>query len=202
MSEAQACGKVPIQSAFVTDCIAENALLDITDYTLDTAVSTGQGKRGRPGGLFKFAYVESPSIKQEKKERKLDAKKTTSVETPVKKVDKKSAAPSSRKVRSPRTLRSPTPPPLESRKVTKGGKFYFTQPELDYFCQYAQFLLDEDPTLSTTALIQAAHNKACNFFLMCISHQCAEFLILLADATSPDWILAGTNNREDENSTC
>jgi hypothetical protein len=41
----------------------------------------------------------------------------------------------------------------------RDGKFHFTQPEMEYFCQYAQFLLNEDPTMSTTVLLQAIHKK-------------------------------------------
>lgn len=169
MSEAEACEKVPIQSAFVTDCIAENLLLDEIDYALDATVFVKQGKRGRPSGLFEFAHVETPlSIKKERKSKKLDAKKTIPTETPVKKVAKKIATPSSQDAKSTHTRQSPTPPPLETRRAMKDGKFYFTQPELDYFCRYAQILLNEDPTMPTTALLQAIHKKVCSC-LGCVS---------------------------------
>lgn len=159
MSEAQACNKVPIQSAFVTDCIAENALLDETDYALDTTVFVKQAKRGRPSGIFEFKEADTPlSMKKESKPKKPDAKKATLSETSVKKVTKKSA-PSSHDAKSPRARESPPPPPLETRQVMRDGKFYFTQPELDCFRLYSQFLLDEDPTMPTTALVRAMHKK-------------------------------------------
>jgi len=167
LSEAQACNKVPIQSTFVTDCIAENALLDETDYALDPGLFVKQAKRGRPGGIFEFTQAETPpSMKKESKPKKPDTKKATLAETSVKKVTKKSApapskksAPPSHDAKSPRARRSPPPPPPETRRVMKDGKFYFTQPELDYFRLYSQFLLDEDPTMSTSALVQAIHKK-------------------------------------------
>ncbi|OAX44234.1 hypothetical protein K503DRAFT_852800 [Rhizopogon vinicolor AM-OR11-026] len=168
LSEAQACDKVPIQSLFVADCIAENMLLDETDYALDTSVFVKQTKRGRPSGLFELAQVETPlSIKKERKPKKSDIKNAIPAETPAKKVtkksaptpSKKSAAPVSQDAKSLRARRSPTPPPPETRRSMKNGRFYFTQPELDYFGRYSQFLLDEDPTMSTSALLQAIHKK-------------------------------------------
>ncbi|KAG2159802.1 uncharacterized protein EDB93DRAFT_16771 [Suillus bovinus] len=174
LSEAHACDKVPIQSAFVADCIAENTLLDEREYVLDT-VSGKHGKRGRPSSaFFEFVQVDSPSAKKENQKStsklKPKAKKTTPTETPVKKVEKRSAAtspqflaaslsPFSNEVKSRHSRRSPTPPPPETRKSMRDGKFHFTQPEIEYFCQYAQFLLNEDPTMSTTVLIQAMHKK-------------------------------------------
>lgn len=176
LSEAHACDKVPIQSAFVADCIAENMLLDESEYMLDT-VSTKNAKRGRPSSaFFEFVQVEVPSAKKEgqksasKPKPKPKPKRTTPTETPTKKVKKISAPtspqilaaplpPSSKEAKSHHARRSPTPPPPETRKSMRDGKFHFTQPEIEYFCQYAQFLLSEDPTMSTTVLLQAIHKK-------------------------------------------
>ncbi|KAG2061783.1 hypothetical protein BDR06DRAFT_945816 [Suillus hirtellus] len=176
LSEAHACDKVPIQSAFVADCIAENMLLDESEYMLDT-VSTKNVKRGRPSSaLFEFVQVEVPSAKKEgqksapKPKPKPKSKRTTPTETPTKKVKKISAPtspqilaaplpPSSKEAKYHHARRSPTPPPPETRKSMRDGKFHFTQPEIEYFCQYAQFLLNEDPTMSTTVLLQAIHKK-------------------------------------------
>ncbi|KAG1801680.1 uncharacterized protein HD556DRAFT_1339188 [Suillus plorans] len=178
LSEAHACDKVPIQSAFVADCIAENMLLDESEYMLDT-VSTKNAKRGRPSSaFFEFVQVEVPSAKKEgqksaskpKPKPKPKPKRTTPTETPTKKVKKISAPtspqisaaplpPSSKEAKSHHARRSPTPPPPETRKSMRDGKFHFTQPEIEYFCQYAQFLLNEDPTMSTTVLLQAIHKK-------------------------------------------
>jgi hypothetical protein len=209
-SEAQACDKVPIQSTFVTDCIAENALLDENDYALDTATFPKQAKRGRPSGLFEFALVETPvSTRFEKKPKKPDAKKANSVETPVKKVTKKSvptspkksaAALSSHKAKSPSARRSPTPPPPETRKSTRDGKFYFIQPEYEYFRQYSQFLLDEDPTMSTSALLQAMHKKVRNCVYRTTLPKILT-LLLVVDATSFACILAGEGIDEIESAT-
>lgn len=175
LSEAHACNKVPIQSAFVADCIAEDMLLDESEYALDTGVSVKYTKRGRPSSaLFEFVQVETPSIKKESQKSaskpKPKAKKTTPTETPTKKVKKRSAPtspqisaglslPSSKEAKSHHARRSPTPPPPETRKSMRDGKFHFTQPEIEYFYQYAQFLLNEDPTMSTTTLLQAIHKK-------------------------------------------
>ncbi|KAG0708804.1 hypothetical protein DFH29DRAFT_889085 [Suillus ampliporus] len=164
LSEAQACGKVPLQSAFVADCIAENMLVDETEYALDTGVSVKHSRRGRGGAFFEFVRVEAPLSPKSK------AKKATPAETPTKKVTKRTAPtspkistaplpPSSKEAKSHRAQRSPTPPPPETRKSMRDGKFYFTQAEMEYFCRYAQFLLNEDPTMSTTVLIQAVHRK-------------------------------------------
>lgn len=173
LSEAHACDKVPIQSAFVADCIAENTLLDESEYTLDTGVSVQHAKRGKPSSaFFEFVQAEIPSIKKESPKSaskpKPKAKKTTPAEMPTKKVKKRSAPtspqisapppPSSKEAKS-RVRRSPTPPPPETRKSMRDGKFHFTQPEIEYFCQYAQFLLHDDPTMSTTVLLQAIHKK-------------------------------------------
>ncbi|KAG1864264.1 hypothetical protein DFJ58DRAFT_656120 [Suillus subalutaceus] len=174
LSEAHACDKVPIQSAFVADCIAESTLLDGSEYALDTGVSFKHAKRGRPSSAF-FEFVqETPSVKKESQKSaskpKPKAKKTTPTETPTNKVKKISAAtslqisaallpPSSKEAKFYHARRSPTPPPPETRKSMRDGKFHFTQPEIEYFCQYAQFLLNEDPTMSTTALLQAMHRK-------------------------------------------
>ncbi|KAG1769162.1 hypothetical protein EDD22DRAFT_771304 [Suillus occidentalis] len=174
LSEAHACNKVPIQSAFVADCIDENTLLDESEYTLDTGVSVQHAKRGRPSSaFFEFVQVEIPSIKKESPKSvskpKPKAKKTTPAEEPTKKVKKRSAPtspqisaplpPSPKEAKSHRAQRSPTPPPPETRKSMRDGKFHFTQPEIEYFCQYAQFLLNDDPTMSTTVLLQAIHKK-------------------------------------------
>ncbi|KAG1862222.1 hypothetical protein F4604DRAFT_1587589 [Suillus subluteus] len=174
LSEAHACDKVPIQSAFVADCIAESSLLDGGEYALDTGVSFKHAKRGRPSSAF-FEFVqETPSVKKESQKSaskpKPKAKKTTPTETPTNKAKKISAAtspqisaallpPSSKEAKFYHARRSPTPPPPETRKSMRDGKFHFTQPEIEYFCQYAQFLLNEDPTMSTTALLQAMHRK-------------------------------------------
>ncbi|KAG1749934.1 uncharacterized protein EDB91DRAFT_1110461 [Suillus paluster] len=177
LSEAQACGKVPLQSSFVADCIAENMLVDETEYTLDGGVYVKHSKRGRGPTFYEFVQVEAPlSIKKENRKSASDIKpkpkpkKVTPAETPTKKVTKRSAPtspgisaapplPSSKEAKSHHAQRSPTPPPLETRKTMRDGKFYFTQPEMEYFCRYAQFLLNEDPTMSTAVLLQAVHKK-------------------------------------------
>ncbi|KAG1757636.1 hypothetical protein EDB19DRAFT_1658305 [Suillus lakei] len=170
LSEAQACDKVPIQSAFVADCIAENMLLDETEYALDTGVPVKHSKRGRPSSaFFEFAQVETPSVKKEnqtsasKPKPKPKPKKATPAETPKKKVKKRSTPasaqisappqpPSSKEAESHRARRSPTPPPPETRKSMRDGKLITS-------ARYAQFLLNEDPTMSTTVLLQAMHKK-------------------------------------------
>ncbi|KAG1899288.1 uncharacterized protein F5891DRAFT_954301, partial [Suillus fuscotomentosus] len=126
LSEAHACDKVPIQSAFVADCIAENMLLDESEYMLDTTPTKKVKQMSAP---------TSPQI----------------LAAPL--------PPSSKEAKSHHARRSPTPPPPETRKSMRDGKFHFTQPEIEYFCQYAQFLLNEDPTMSTTVLLQAIHKK-------------------------------------------
>lgn len=175
LSEAHACNKVPIQSAFVVDCIAENTLLDESEYTLDTGVSVQHAKRGKPSSaFFEFVQAEIPSIKKESPKSaskpKPKAKKTTPAEMPTKKVKRSAPTspqisapppPSSKEAKSLRARRSPTPPPPETRKSMRDGKFHFTQPEIEYFCQYAQFLLNDDPTMPTTVLLQAIHEKVC-----------------------------------------
>jgi hypothetical protein len=175
LSEAHACDKVPIQSAFVADCVAENTLLDESEYALDTGVSVKHAKRGRTSSAF-FEFVQEAPVKKEsqksasKPKPKPKAKKTMPTETPTNKVKKRSVPtspqmsavplpPSLKEANSHYTRRSPTPPPPETRKSMRDGKFHFTQPEMEYFCQYAQFLLNEDPTMSTTALLQAMHKK-------------------------------------------
>ncbi|KAG1825873.1 uncharacterized protein BJ212DRAFT_1316623 [Suillus subaureus] len=174
LSEAHACDKVPIQSVFVANCVAENTLLDESEYALDTGVSVKHAKRGRPNSAF-FEFVqETSSVKKECQKSvskpKPKAQKATPTETPTKKAKKRSAStssqisaallpPSSKEAKSHHARRSPTPPPPETRKSMRDGKFHFTQPEIEYFCQYAQFLLNEDPTMSTTALLQAMHKK-------------------------------------------
>jgi len=210
LSEAQACDKIPLQSAFVTDCVAENVLLDETSYALDTGVSI-KSRRGRQGVFFDLVPAEVPlSVKKEKPvsdmKPKPKAKKAVPAETPTKKVTKRlaptsskiSAAPSSKDVKSARARRSPTPPPPETRKSMKDGKFYFTDPELLYFCRYAQFLLNEDPTMSTAALLQAVHKKVRDCLRYFIRTPKRDFAI---DATSFSCIVAGAGVFEIENAT-
>ncbi|KAG2154783.1 hypothetical protein DEU56DRAFT_725823 [Suillus clintonianus] len=179
LSEAQACDKVPIQSAFVADCIAENMLLDEAEYPLDTGVLVKHSKRGKgaSGAFFEFAQVETPSSVKKENQKSISnvkskpkVKKAMPTGAPAKKVGKRSAPaspqisaapppPSSNEAKTLRLRRSPTPPPPETRKSMRDGKFYFTQPEIEYFCRYAQFLLNEDPTMSTTMLLKAMHKK-------------------------------------------
>ncbi|KAG2369378.1 hypothetical protein BDR07DRAFT_1388515 [Suillus spraguei] len=174
LSEAHACDKIPIQSAFVVDCIAENTLLDESEYALDTGVSVKHTKRGRPSSTFYEFVQETPSVKKESQKSasrpKPKANKTTLTEMPTKKAKKRSVPtspqtsaaaplPFPKETKPHHARRSPTPPPPETRKSMRDGKFHFTQPEIEYFCQYAQFLLNEDPTMSTTVLLQAMHKK-------------------------------------------
>ncbi|KAG2072585.1 hypothetical protein BDR04DRAFT_1096181 [Suillus decipiens] len=170
LSEAHACDKVPIQSAFVADCIAENMLLDESEYVLDTGVSVKHTKRGRPSSTF-FEFVqETPVKKESQKSASRPKPKANKTLTETKRAKKTSVPtspqisaatplPSSKETKPHHARRSPTPPPPETRKSMRDGKFHFTQPEIEYFCQYAQFLLNEDPTISTTVLLQAMHKK-------------------------------------------
>jgi hypothetical protein len=113
---------------------------------------------------------------------------------------KSAAALSSHKAKSPSARRSPTPPPPETRKSTRDGKFYFIQPEYEYFRQYSQFLLDEDPTMSTSALLQAMHKKVRNCVYRTTLLKILT-LLLVADATSFACILAGEGIDEIESAT-
>ncbi|KAH7929324.1 hypothetical protein BV22DRAFT_1029575 [Leucogyrophana mollusca] len=133
--EAQDADKLVIQPAFVYDCVAEEALLDETEFVLESMV------------------VATP-IKKAKK-----ASQTTKPKETKKPKRKAPGRPAKEDIASPKGHPSPSPPPQETRVMTNGGKYLFTDAEIEYFERYAQFLLEQDPTTSATAIGIKMHKK-------------------------------------------
>lgn len=166
LNEATALGKSPIVAAFVTDCIEEGALLDETDYILESVAKVKALKRGRQNAFS--IKVESPvssshqtkiakpkssvAIEEGKKSRGSPSKSLTD-----KKSKKESrftpSKPTVEKEEDLATSRPPTPPPAATRRLMSNGKYLFTEAEDEYFLRLAKYHLTRDPTISNTALV-------------------------------------------------
>lgn len=169
LNEAIALGKSPILAAFVADCIEEGALLDETDYIVESFAKVKALKRGRQNAFsIKIETAETLSHRAKVVQSKSspatgEGKKPR--ETPL--TDKKSkkapkSAPSKPTVedRGDSTIsRSPTPPAAATRRLMRNGKYLFTEVEDEYFLHLAKHHLTCDPTISNTALVHKLHKK-------------------------------------------
>ncbi|KAH7913009.1 hypothetical protein BJ138DRAFT_1059946 [Hygrophoropsis aurantiaca] len=147
LREAQSVDKLVIQAAFVSDCVAEGALLDETDYALDAVPQTRNAPRSQP------------QMSMKKPTRVKNTKKAPQSRGSKKPETNGSSSPSKEGGSSFNGRRSPSPPPPDTRVTTTGGKYLFTDAEVDYFGQYAKFLLDQDPTISATAIGNRIYKK-------------------------------------------
>ncbi|KIO08331.1 hypothetical protein M404DRAFT_997263 [Pisolithus tinctorius Marx 270] len=149
LKEATSLGKIPIQTAFVTDCIDENAILDETPYALEAETSIRYVRRGRPGAFSEVKWEKSAD-KSNKKPR-ASVVKTEKLESPSRILLEDEL--------QQRSTRGETPPPPGTCQRMSGGKYYFTAEENEYFCQFAQYHLGRDPSMPTHALIQRLCEK-------------------------------------------
>ncbi|KAH0838262.1 hypothetical protein J3R83DRAFT_6518 [Lanmaoa asiatica] len=171
LNEAIALGKSPILAAFVADCVEEGALLDETDYVLESVAKVKALRRGRQSAFsIKVETPEtlahqtrvvkpksSPATGEGKKSRGTPSKSST---------NKKSKAPKSAPSKptaeeggDSMASRSPTPPPVSTRRLMKNGKYLFTEVEDEYFLRLAKHHLTRDPTISNTTLVHKQHKK-------------------------------------------
>lgn len=150
LKEATSLGKIPIQTAFVTDCIDENAILDETPYALEAETSIRYVRRGRPGAFSEVKWEKSAD-KSNKKPR-ASVVKTEKLESPSRILLEDDDL-------QQRSTRGKTPPPPGTCQRMSGGKYYFTAEENEYFCQFAQYHLGRDPSMPTHALIQRLCEK-------------------------------------------
>lgn len=156
----------------MTDCVEEGALLDETDYILESVTKVKPLKRGRQGAVS--IKVETPETLSHQTKVVIPKSSPAVVEgkqlkgTPLKSsIDKKpKKAPISvqpkpaieEKGYSTRS-RSPTPPPAATRQLMKSGKYLFTEVEDEYFLRLAKHHLTRDPTISNTTLVHKLHKK-------------------------------------------
>lgn len=203
LNEATALGKSPILAAFVADCIEEGALLDETDYVLES-VSKGKGlKRSRQNAfpmktetLGSFSHqtkVAKPkSFPATEEDENLRGSPSKSLAGNKVKKEPKSALskPTVKNGEDSTTLRSPTPPPVATRQLMRNGKYLFTELEDEYFLCLAKHHLTRDPTISNSALVHKLHERvsvACD--LVYSIH------VPVLDASSQCWIV-GSSHRQ------
>lgn len=177
LNEASALGKTPILAAFVADCIEEGALLDETDYILDSVMKVKALKRGRQNAFSlkvetptpishqtKLAKPRSsPSIEEGKKLKGTPSKSSTKKKTEKKTTKKEPKSvppkPTVEQEEDSATSRPPTPPPAATRQMMRNGKYLFTQVEDEYVLSFAKHHLTRDPTISNTALVQKLYKQ-------------------------------------------
>lgn len=171
LNEATALGKSPILAAFVADCVEEGALLDETDYVLESVAKVKTLKRGRqnafsikvetPVSLSLQAKAVkpkfSPATQVAKKSRGSPSKSLTDKKMKMKKGP--NSAPTVEKGKDSTTSRPPTPPPTTTRRLMKNGKYLFTEVEDEYFLCLAKHHLSHDPNISNTALVHKLHEQ-------------------------------------------
>lgn len=169
LNEAVALGKSPILAAFVADCVEEDALLDETDYVMESAVKFKTLKRGRQD-TFPIKVETTETLSHQAKVVKPESSLATGEgkrlkETPL--TDKKSrkapkSAPSKPAVEDQEdsaASRSPTPPATATHRLMKNGKYLFTDVEDEYSLRLAKHHLTCDPTISNTALVYKIYKK-------------------------------------------
>ena len=172
LSEATALGKSPILAAFVADCVEEGALLDETDYVLESVAKVKTLKRGRqnafsikvesPVSSPQRAKVTKPKPSPATEEDKKPRGRPSKSETHKKRRKEPNSAPSKptvEKRENSSTSHSPTPPPAATRRAMKNGKYMFTEVEDEYFLCLAKHHLTRDPTISNTALVNKLHEQ-------------------------------------------
>lgn len=185
LKEATVLEKIPIQAAFVGDCVEECALLNETHYALDGAANTRHSKLSQQNmasekvGKANERSRASPTKSGVSKARKMKDSGPSTITTGdgLSMSIQSELATSSQK----RDSSSPPPPPPETRQLMVGGKYYFTEAEDLYFCEYVKYLLEGDPSMSLTSLTKKLHikvgslwNDRCNltFFSTDASPQC------------------------------
>ncbi|KIK83663.1 hypothetical protein PAXRUDRAFT_14596 [Paxillus rubicundulus Ve08.2h10] len=184
LSEASALGKSPIQAAFVADCIEEGDLLDEAGYMLEPGAKLKTLKRGRRQNVSwmksatpeAFRKTNAPNLRSSSAKTKmtislsqtptkddLDNKAKTTPRSAVSSTSKSTSlsklAWKEEVVTPSRSTGSPTPPPPETRKLMKNGKYLFTEVEDEYFLHLAKHHLNHDPSTSNTALVHKLHKK-------------------------------------------
>lgn len=169
LNEAVALGKSPILAAFVADCIEEGALLDETDYIVDSITKVKALRRGRQNAFS--IKVETPEtlphqakiVKPESSPATGEGKKVRETPLQDKKSKKTPKLAGSKPTVEDRvdltTSRSPTPPAAATRQMMKSGKYLFTKEEDEYCLRLARHHLARDPTISNTALVHKFHKK-------------------------------------------
>ncbi|KAI6007286.1 hypothetical protein EDD15DRAFT_2153295 [Pisolithus albus] len=154
LKEATSLGKIPIQTAFVSDCIDESALLDETPYALEAGARTRYIRCGRHGALSesRIEIMDDNSKSRPSKPKTLVVK--------AERLRSLSTTPPENCTREETTNSySPSPPPPETRHLMSEGRYYFTVEENEYFCQLARYHLDRDPSMPTLTLMQRLHEK-------------------------------------------
>ncbi|KDQ63452.1 hypothetical protein JAAARDRAFT_29473 [Jaapia argillacea MUCL 33604] len=146
--QAASCGKHPIYSTFVMDCVDELALLDTEGYLI---VDPNPVKRKRDAAKEREA-AQKTVRKRAKKEKEKD-------ETSKKRVRHTAPSSSSGKeaVHSVDWERSPTPP--TDVVPTPSGRKLYTREQRDYFNQYGRILIKRDPDISWTTLSKKMFEK-------------------------------------------
>ncbi|KAF8560306.1 hypothetical protein OG21DRAFT_1502618 [Imleria badia] len=170
LSEATALGKSPILAAFVADCIEEGALLDETDYILESVAKVKALKRGRQNAFSikvetPVSFSQQTNIVKPKSSLATDGGKksrgTPSKSSTDKKLKKQPRSapskPTVEKREDSTASRPPTPPPASTRRLMSSGKYLFTEAEDEYFLCLAKHHLTRDPTISNTALVHRLH---------------------------------------------
>lgn len=121
--EAERHGTPVVLASFVHDCITEGRLLDPEEYSLNE--SSAKKKRGRQPKLAQDKVIK-PSEAKPKGRRKKIKQKTPSLHGD----------------------RPPTPaPPMETKEM-RGGRYYFTDAEINYARMYFRRLMEIDPNTS------------------------------------------------------
>lgn len=188
LNEAIALGKSPILAAFVADCVEEGALLDETDYVMESVTKVKPLKRGRQGAFsIKVETPEtlthqikvtmpksSPAAGEGKKMRGTPSKSSTNKKS-KKAPNSAPSKPVAEEVGDSTTSRSPTPPPAVTRQLMKNGKYLFTEAEDEYFLRLAKHHLTRDPTISNTALIHKLHKKVSAARDLVVLNSCFRF---------------------------
>lgn len=138
LAQTTAADKLPLRSAFISDCVKHEALLDDSDYILEDFIPQPK-KRGRPGMAIAKAETPKKKVPKEKK--------------PPKKSDEQMAPIS---YDGPP---SPTPPPVSSRVELPSGYFRFSEEDIAFFRLYARHLVEQDHLISNTSLFKRLHEK-------------------------------------------
>jgi len=155
LREATALEKIPIQGAFVIDCIDECALLDEIGYALEADSKTNPTRRRRPA--VKRQNNKPKPVALSREVSRANTKGLSKVLTP--KIRKQKSGYTPHVASSPKISAPPSPPPPEARKRMSDGRYYFTEGEDEYLCQFAQHHFTQDPSMSITMLMHKLHEK-------------------------------------------
>ncbi|KAI6133016.1 hypothetical protein EDD16DRAFT_1734001, partial [Pisolithus croceorrhizus] len=154
LKEATSLGKIPIQTAFVSDCIDESALLDETPYALEAEARTRYVRCGRHG-----AFSESKLEILDDKPKSRPSKPKTSVVKAERLQNSPRITPEDSTREETTGSHSPPPPSPATRQRMSEGKYYFTAEESEYFCRFARYHLGRNPSMPTHTLLQRVCEK-------------------------------------------